>query len=292
MSTPPSPLSRDDLRDLLTEAVALEYLKFSEKKSSEKDAKEQKPLWLQVMESTGFATLVTVLIGGLIGTGVTYMFQAWAKDREQSLSIAQSHRERDLAAFNQHLDRERKTIDEMALKLGAFVDGASDLAELSRREWNKRNRAKDRHDIVRHFNNAASQWHADRVRLSLLLELEHETDPELRKDFRAISERVDEYARCADRWRTVYITLSATEAQNACVGFRNNLDAVIATFADRLVTLRAAAVKSQLPAEPSQQRNIPIARIALLFGSAAVILLVVWAIRFVSTRGRAAKPSS
>src|SRR6185312_9844511 len=114
MNASPPPPATKDLRDLLTEALALEYLK-----GQDKDQKDKKPLWLQVIESTGFATLVTVLIGGLIGTGVTYMFQAWAKDREQSLTIAQSHRDRELAAFNQHLDRERMTVNEMAQKLGA-----------------------------------------------------------------------------------------------------------------------------------------------------------------------------
>jgi hypothetical protein len=268
MSTPPS---IDELRDLVTQAIALEYLK-----QKGADTKDKKPRWLQVMETTGFATLVTVLIGGLIGTGVTYMFQTWAKDRELSLAAAQSRRERDLSAFNQHLDRERKTVDEMSQKLGAFVDGASDLAELSRREWNKANRAKDRHEIVRRFNNAASQWHADRVRLSLLLELEHDTDPDLRKDFGVISERADTYARCADRWRTLFTTLSASEAQRACEEFRDKLDAAITAFADRMVVLRANTVKAQVLAD--HQRGISIRPILLFAAVAVAVILVSWII--------------
>jgi hypothetical protein len=266
MSTTSSPPPQGDLRDLLTQALALEYLK-----KSDQEPKEEKPLWLQLMETTGFATLVTVLIGGLIGTGLTYTFQSWAKDREQSLANLQLRRDRDLAAFNQHLDRERKTVDEMAQKIGALIDGASDLADLSRKEWNKPDRARDRNTIVARFNKAASQWNANRVRLSVLLELEHDSDPDLRRAFSGISKSADEFAQCADRWRAMFTTLSAREAQNGCAEFRDKLDGAITTFADRLVILRVAAAKGQIPDE--LPRRIPTG-IALLFGFLAALSVV------------------
>jgi len=238
----PPPTNANDLRELLSQALALEYLK-----ARQHDTKDKKPLWLQVLETTGFATLVTVLIGGLVVTCLTYLFQAKSKERELGLTMVQSQRDRELAAFNQHLDRERKTVDEMSAKLGAFVEEASDLAELSRKEWNKPDRKKDRHEIVNRFNIAASHWHSDRVRLSLLLELEHDSDPELRASFKDISEKADAYARCADRWRALYKTLTATASQNACVDFRDKLDIAIGKFAYRLTILRASAVKSNAP---------------------------------------------
>jgi len=238
MDALPPPTNPNDLRELLTQALALEYLK-----ARQHDTKDKKPLWLQILETTGFATLVTVLIGGLVGTGLTYLFQAKSKERELSLTMAQSQRDRELAAFNQHLDRERATVDEMSAKLGAFVEEASDLAELSREEWNRPNQKKARHDIVERFNAAQSHWHSDRVRLGVLLELEHNADPDLRASFKDISKKADAYAQCADRWRTRNTDLTATDAQSACASFRDGLDIAISIFADRLTILRARAAK-------------------------------------------------
>jgi hypothetical protein len=231
MSTPPIKPSIEELRDKLTEALTMEYLKA-------KDKKDSKPIWLQVLESTGFATLVTVLIGGLIGTGLTYMFQSREKEREQNSAIAQLQRERELAAFNQHLERERKTVDEMTQKLGTFVDASADLAELSRTEWNRPHKQRERQKIVNRYNVASQQWLSYRVRLSLLLQLENDNDTELQNSFKTISDRADEYARCADRWRTLYSDLNSSEAQSACHEFRTNLDGAINSFAERLTDLR------------------------------------------------------
>jgi len=166
------------------------------------------------------------------------MFQSWEKEREQNSAIAQLRRERELAAFNQHLERERKTVDEMTQKLGTFVDASADLAELSRTEWNGPNKQGEREKIVNRYNVASQQWLSDRVRLSLLLQLENDNDPELRNSFKTISDRADDYAHCADRWRTLYSDLNSSDAQKACHDFRANLDGAINSFAEKLTDLR------------------------------------------------------
>jgi hypothetical protein len=229
--------------------LILEYLR-----ARESSTKETKPTWLKVLESAGFVALVTVIIGGLVGSAVTYLFQMLSKEREQSAAATVSEKQRELADFRQHLERERTVIDTMSQELGVYIDASEDLATLSRSEWNTPKRREQRKEIVKKFNRAETEWSSDRIRLSLLLQLEHDNDPNLLSYFKAISQKADAYARCADRWRTRYIDLSADEARKACGDFRSSLDGAIFDFSGRLVTLRMRSVTASMVAINNRSR--------------------------------------
>ena len=132
MGSPGQPPS-EDLRDLLTQAMAVEYLR-GRQSPHEKKETDKKPAWLQLFESAGFAALVTVLVGGIAGGIITGKLQDSAKARDAQAATIRLAHDRKLSAFTEHLARERKVVDEMYLKLGKFVDASRDLTTLSRKE--------------------------------------------------------------------------------------------------------------------------------------------------------------
>jgi hypothetical protein len=249
MSDAPAP-KPSELRDLVSEALAIEYLK-----SRQKPVSEPKPRWLQLFESSGFVALVTVLLGGIAGGYITFTLQDKAKERDQQTSARQLRHDRELAAFNDHLDRERKIVYEFLTVLGGVVDASRGLAHLSREEWADDHQppaaaqriAKARHDVVQRYNDATAAWDANRLRLGMLLQLEHNNDAALSQAYRNTCDKAEAYALCADRWRQKHTNLSASEAEQACADVRQELDSSVKVFTDRLLALRSEATAAEAP---------------------------------------------
>jgi len=248
------PKSEAELRDLVTQAIALEYLKYQRPSSH-----ESKPKWLQLFESSGFVAIVTVVLGGLVGSLVTSRFQEKSKQREQQVARIQLEHDRSLAAFNEHLDRERKIVDEMLAKVGGLADTARGLSQLSRAEWSGKDQpaaeqarlAQERHKIVERYNQATAAWDADRLRLGILLGLEHDNNPELLEAWRNAGIKVEAYSVCCDRWRMKHNDLAAHEAEQGCSEVLKELDSALTMFTDRLIALR----KSHTTAEIGEASN-------------------------------------
>jgi hypothetical protein len=242
MSTPPTP---SELRDLVAEAVALEYLKYRKDASG-----PAKPKWLQLFESAGFVTVFTVLVGGIAGSYITTTLQNKAKERELQAAVLQTQHDREIASFNEHLDRERKIVDEMLSRLGGLVDSSRNLSDLSREEWSEQGKSpaevkrltQQKHEVVAKYNQATTEWDGNRLRLGLLLQLEHNNDAELFRTWHKTGEVAEAYSTCADRWRMKNSNLPAHEAERACRSFREELDETVKAFTDRLVSLRSSVL--------------------------------------------------
>lgn len=241
MSDAPAP-KPSELRDLVSEALAVEYLK-----SRQKPTADPKPRWLQLFESSGFVALITVVLGGIAGGYITFTLQDKAKERDQQIAARQLQHDRELAAFNDHLDRERKIVDEFLSVLGRLVDTSNGLVHLSREEWAEDHKptadaqrlARGKHDIVQRYNEATAVWDANRLRIGMLLQLEHNNDPALAQAYRETCDKAEAYGLCADRWRQKHANLTASEAEQGCADFRQDLDASVKTFTDRLLALRS-----------------------------------------------------
>jgi len=213
---------------------------------------ETKPIWLQLFESAGFAALVTVCLGGIAGGWITTSLQERARKRDQAAAQARLDHDRKLTAFKERLDRERKVVDEMFLLLGKFVDASRDLTTLSRIEFCDECRpkglpkrvVKEKEEIVKKYNDATVEWNSNRLHLGMLLQLEHENDVILQQVWEETSIAAEEYAVCADRWRTKYDSLEFHEALKACAEDRHNVQTALAAFTKRIVDLRASSLTS------------------------------------------------
>jgi hypothetical protein len=260
MSTPAPPTPpTQELRDLVAQAVAVEYLQYRQGTSEKKPESDRKPTWLQLFESAGFAALVTVLLGGLAGGLITFELQEYAKKRERQAADIRLEHDRNLTAFKEHLDRERKVVDEMFLRLGKFVDASRDLTTLSRKEFCEdcgpsrlpKRVILEKEEVVNRYNTAATDWNSNRLRLGMLLQLEHDNDAALLDEWKKTSEAAEAYAECADRWRTKYDNLEFHEALRACTSVRGTLDEALQAFTKRIVELRNSSAVA-FPEKPSQ----------------------------------------
>lgn len=247
MADPAAPTPRTgELRDLVAQAVAIEYLRYRERPPDKRPDSEQKPTWLKLFETTGFAALVTVVLGGIAGGLITSKLQESARSRERQAAIARLDHDRELAAFKEHLDRERKVVDEMYLRLGKFVDASRDLTTLSRKEFCEGcNRAgltkrliSQKQEVVKRYDDAMIEWNTNRLRLGMLLQIEHDNDSELLRAWKQTCDAAEAYAECADRWRTKYNSLEFHEALKACVPVRDTLNGAVQGFTQRVVFLR------------------------------------------------------
>jgi hypothetical protein len=260
MATPAPPIPpNEELRDLLAQAVAVEYLRFRQNPPEKKQETDKKPTWLQLFESAGFAALVTVLVGGIAGAIITWKLQDSTKKRESQAATSRLEHDRKLSAFKEHLDRERRVVDEMYLKLGKFVDASRDLTTLSRKEFCEEcgsSRLSDRviktkQGVVDRYDAATIEWNSNRLRLGMLLQLEHCNDQALLEKWKKTSDAAEEYAECADRWRTKYNRLEIQEAVKACGADREALDDAVQAFTKRIVELRTSTEEA-LPQAPSE----------------------------------------
>lgn len=249
--TAPAPPATE-LRDLVAQAVAVEYLRYLQPAKEKPDA-QPKPKWLQLFESAGFTAMVTVILGGIAGGVITNRLQEHSKAREQQAAYARLDHDRNLTAFKEHLDRERKVVDEMFLRLGKFVDASRDLTTLSRIEFCETCKGSkitpdaisQRHEVVKRYNDATVDWNTNRLRLGMLLQLEHNDDPQLLDAWKKTCDAAEAYAECADRWRTLHRNLTPPKALKACSQVRETLDNTLQVFTKRIVELRQSSGESE-----------------------------------------------
>lgn len=176
----------------------------------------------------------------------TFELQEYAKSRERQAGQIRLDHDRELTAFKEHLDRERKVVDEMFLRLGKFVDASRDLTTLSRKEFCEacngnalpKGVISEKQEIVKRYNEATVDWNSKRLRLGMLLQLEHDNDDVLLKRWKETSDAAEDYAECADRWRTKHNDLDFHEALQACTVVRDQLTEVLQAFTKRIVDSR------------------------------------------------------
>src|ERR1700722_11842213 len=111
---PPIPPT-EELRDLLVQAATVEYLRYRQDRPGKRDEADKKPTWLQLFESAGFAAIVARLLGGIAGGIITWKLQQSAKTRDSEAATSRLEHDRKLSTFKEHLDRERRVVDELYL---------------------------------------------------------------------------------------------------------------------------------------------------------------------------------
>ncbi len=140
-------------------------------------------------------------------------------------------------------------VDEMYLKLCKFVDASRDLTTLSRKEFCENCGSsrlperviKTRQGVVDRYDAATIKWNSNRLRLGLLLQMEHNSDKALLEEWKQTSAAAEQYVECADRWRTKYNHLEMHEALRACAPDRGALDDSVQAFTKRIVELRVSS---------------------------------------------------
>jgi hypothetical protein len=202
-----------------------------------------RPWWQVVIESSGGAALITVIIGGIVagtvGQYLTYRYQ-------------QSLRQREVAAvtYETYLKRSDETITRSFAFIGDVMSASDDLMRVA--AWNPQlYPASARPEIVARrdkyvetYRSAMTAWEKERDRQALLLRYYHNANPAVGDTWRTLQASVSAYAHCTTQyyWRNAVSEVKTPWAEvDFCVGERQ----IVFNTIDRFTVARLDAARDQ-----------------------------------------------
>ncbi|HLK07357.1 MAG TPA: hypothetical protein VKV30_05440, partial [Candidatus Angelobacter sp.] len=149
--------SDPELRALLNQALAIEFVKATKQP-------EAKTHWLQVLNSSTIAALITVILGTLLGSFL-------------SSSIQEKSRKNDteLASYKEYLERERQVVQHVFQAIGSLEAASQNLIASTGEDFDNTTgsgKEKERveglkRQLLQEYNTADTQWHAQELQLGL-----------------------------------------------------------------------------------------------------------------------------
>jgi hypothetical protein len=171
--------SDDDIQHLKREKLIAEALKIRSGQGS------PKAWWQKILETSGGAALITVLIGGLIGQLISMSIQRSLKDREQSL-----------IAYNKFLDQGADTVNKAYDLIGNCFSATDDLVTVAQPKFKKTD---DKRNAQKKFDEIVNQWQKDKIRLGLLMKYYHHNDGSITTAWKDVQEKNKAYMECAGK---------------------------------------------------------------------------------------------
>jgi len=222
-----------ELRRLLNQALAIEFVKAAKQPAT-------KPHWLEVLNSSTIAALITVILGSVLGSFLSSSIQEKSKKNDSQL-----------ASYKEYLEREHQVVQRVFEVIG-LLEAASDNLIASTGESfdtttgtrkRKEQAEKMKDQLLQEYNAADKQWHTQEPQLGLELDLEHQNDPAVISAWQNLSPDMTSFSDCANRWvvkRTTFTTMA--EQKEACNEFRSKLNQDLQTLTQSIVAARAKAV--------------------------------------------------
>jgi hypothetical protein len=128
---------------------------------------KQKKRWLEILNSSAVTTLITVVLGGIVGSVIVSNYQ----DKQKQVAAAQEQ-------YQVFLSKQRDVVDHAAQIIGDGQFDSAGLIGLTLRNFNIRNAKhqfspelqKQRDDILSFHNSYLRQWGTDSFKTELLLD--------------------------------------------------------------------------------------------------------------------------
>jgi hypothetical protein len=228
------------------EAFIKEVLALREEKA--KDS-QPKPAWQRFLESTGGTAFITVLIGGIMGSIITGLFQAGAKDREAQQAQLAARSNQAQVAYKEYLDKELETVNRALDLIGGCISASDDLIESTTPVFDSGNyKGKDREDIEQQvvgffdeYNDTDKRWRREQYKIGLLIGYYHHGKPGVITAWQDVQNSVTTYMDCANDLSVDYDNSKPIEKYGSCKAqkqkLRDYLDNLTKSFeADRQYT--------------------------------------------------------
>lgn len=197
-----TPLAPEEERLLRHEEFVARVLELRSRTGRKEPAS---PAWLRLLESTGGAALVTVLLGGIAGSAITGVIQNGQKEREFQQEWLKARGERALLAYREYAEGELKTVQAAFGEVGAMLAAAQDLIvltesrfDLEKYEGAEREKVlEQRRQLRGAFNAADAAWRRGRETQGLMMSYYHRGSPAIQERWRAVQVAVDAFVDCA-----------------------------------------------------------------------------------------------
>lgn len=228
----PTDWSDSELRSLLNQALAIEFIKATK-------APESKTHWLNVLNSSTIAALITVVLGTVFGSLLSSSIQEKSKKNDTQL-----------ASYKEYLERERQVVEKVFQTIGAVQAASENLIASTGEDFNttqgtskeKEAVKKTKQQILQDYNTADTRWHTQELQLGLEMDLEHQNDPAVISAWQNVSAEMTGVSDCAKRWVNTTTTLTTLAMQReACSESRKKLSQDLLGLTQSIVAARARA---------------------------------------------------
>jgi len=232
VETKPTDWSDPDLRSLLNQALAIEFVKAAKKP-------ETRTHWLDVLNSSTIAALITVVLGTVFGSFLSSAIQEKSKKNDTQL-----------ASYREYLQQEREVVEKVFQAVGSLQAASENRIASTGENFNttqgtskeKEAVAGVKRQILLDYNAADTQWHKQEPQLGLELDLEHQNDPAVIAAWQNVSSEMTRFSDCAKRWADTRTSLTSLEMQKeACSESRNKLSQDLQGLTQSIVAARARA---------------------------------------------------
>jgi hypothetical protein len=221
--------SSEELKILLSQALALEFIKLQRK-----EEKSKKIGWSVILQSTVVATLMTVVLGG-VGT--------YLADRIQ--------------ANNARMTAEQKAVDAAITSIAKIAAASQDMIDLADETWNEnanglsseiqRTIRLRKRGVLVAYSSALGEWRIDRERLGYTLMANYKHPEDVQIKWSGLTKTADDFADCAVTFAAQYEAASERplSVRNACARQRDAFRTAILELTKLVVASKTFSDKAQ-----------------------------------------------
>jgi hypothetical protein len=249
------PLSDEQTQQLQQE----EYISRILRVRSEQDQPSKSP-WLKFLGTAGGAALITVLIGGLLGTVLNFFIQSGLKSREIEQARQRSKGEIAIISFRDHLDRRQETTKNLYSLIGRCASASHSLLARTNFDTTKYPTTKEKlveesEQIHKDFQKTQAEWLSNRDSLGLLVSYYFEGDASVTNCWHQTEDSVTQYLECADAEYNAYTNDWVQREVEPCQDKRSNFQKTIGEFTQCVERANFYPWKEYYPEYSSQPSN-------------------------------------
>lgn len=156
--------------------------------------KSPRPALLRVLESTGGAALITVLLGSLLAPIVI-----------SSIQRSRSRDDQALSEYRQYLERQQEAVKDSYDLIGRIVYASQNLISLTKPSFDLKRLsgedqetvAKQKREMIENYNAMVREWRVRENMQGLLISYYFYGAPGVSDSWRGVQERVNEFLKCA-----------------------------------------------------------------------------------------------
>ncbi len=198
--------------------------------------------WQTFLETKGGTALITVVLGGLVGTVITGLIQSRIKEREFEQAWLKARGDQALVAYKDYLEQQRETVKRVYELIGGSISASEDLIEITGPHFDPEEYPgveQQRQRLKENYNSQDRRWRDEHEMLGLLITYYHHGQPTVIGSWNETKDSVTKFMECAADWFEKH--KEPTKTSGACKVERENVSAKLASLGESLDKARRFA---------------------------------------------------